>query len=73
MRSLTELSVGGISEVVMINGGWGMHHHLATLGIRPGKTVRQITIQPMGGPLLIEVEGTRVAIGRGMARRIMVK
>jgi len=43
------------------------------LGIRPGKMVRKITTQPMGGPLLLEVEGARVAIGRGMARRVMIK
>lgn len=72
-RTLLELSSGEMGEVVVIAGGWGIHYHLATLGIRPGKIVRKITTQPMGGPLLLEVEGARVAIGRGMAGRIMVR
>jgi len=46
---------------------------LARLGIRPGAVVRLVNSGPFAGPLLLEVEGLRVALGRGVARRIFVR
>jgi len=46
---------------------------LARLGVRPGAVVRLVSSGPLRGPLLVEVEGMRVALGRGVARRILVR
>jgi len=46
---------------------------LARLGVRPGAVVRLVSSGPFSGPLLVEVEGLRVALGRGVARRILVR
>lgn len=46
---------------------------LARLGIRPGAKVRLVNSGPWRGPLLVEVEGVRVALGRGVASRILVR
>ena len=73
MGTLVDLPVGRKAEVIELQGGWGMQRHLSSLGIRPGKIVRKITSQPMGGPIMVEVERARVAIGRGMAARIIIR
>ena len=72
MGTLVNLPIGSRAEVIELQGGWGMQRHLSSLGIRPGKVLRKITSQPMGGPIMVEVEGARVAIGRGMAARIII-
>lgn len=43
---------------------------LRALGIRPGKTVRSLCRQPLGGPLLACVDGRKVAIDMDIARTI---
>ncbi len=73
MGTLADLPIGSRAEVIELQGGWGMQRHLSSLGIRPGKIVRKITSQPMGGPIMVEVERARVAIGRGMAARIIIR
>ncbi|MFQ6065876.1 MAG: ferrous iron transport protein A [bacterium] len=73
MGTLLDLPVGVKAEVTHLRGGFGLQRHLASLGIMPGKTVQKITTQPMGGPIMLEVEGARIAIGRGMAGRVVVR
>jgi len=73
MGTLVDLPVGRKAQVIELQGGWGMQRHLSSLGIRPGKVLRKITNQPMGGPIMVEVERARVAIGRGMAARIIIR
>ena len=43
------------------------------MGFREGKKIRVISAQPAGGPLTIEIGGSRITIGRGMAQRIFVE
>jgi DtxR family Mn-dependent transcriptional regulator len=49
-----------------------MLRYLAEQGIRPGATLRVTERQPFGGPLFVEVEGERHAIGGDLARRMVV-
>jgi ferrous iron transport protein A len=72
-RPLTALSPGQEGQVVQVQGGRGMALRLARLGVRPGAVVRLVSSGPLRGPLLVEVEGMRVALGRGVARRILVR
>jgi len=71
--SLIELPIGIGAQIVELRGGFGMQRHLISLGVVPGKIIHKITSHPIGGPIVIEIEGARVAVGRGIARRIMVK
>jgi len=71
--TLTDLPVGIEAQIVELRGGFGMQRHLISLGIVPGKFIRKIATQPIGGPIIIEVEGARIAIGRGIARRTIVR
>ena len=45
---------------------------LTDLGLTPGTNVTVVKSAPFNGPLEITVRGSRLAIGRGMASRILV-
>jgi ferrous iron transport protein A len=42
-------------------------------GLYVGDVVRVLRIAPMGGPLLIEVNGREIALGRALAEKILVE
>jgi len=73
METLLSLPLGVRAQVMGIQSGFGMQRHLMSLGIMPGKIIKKITIQPMGGPIMFEVGGVRIAIGRQIANRVIVK
>jgi ferrous iron transport protein A len=56
--------------LVKIDAGRRLTHRLAELGLTPGVKLR--VVQVNGGPLLISVRGSRIAIGRGMADKLLV-
>ena len=45
---------------------------LSDLGLTPGTNVTVVKSAPFNGPLEVTVRGSRLAIGRGMASRILV-
>lgn len=59
-------------HVVGIEGGWGVRQRLNQMGIHPGDRILVKRSGVMGGPILIQVHGTEVALGRGMARKVIV-
>lgn len=61
------------ARVVDIQGGWGIRRRLGQMGIHPGDIVTVLRYGPLGGPILIEVHGFQVALGRGIASRITVE
>ena len=44
--------------------------YLASLGVRPGVVLRVLEPEPFGGPLWIEIEGQRRALGTPLARLV---
>jgi len=48
------------------------HRRLNDLGLTPGTKVTVIKSAPFNGPLEVSVRGSLLAIGRGMAGRILV-
>jgi len=69
---LTMLEPGRTARIVGVSGGHGFVQRLASFAILPGREVRVLRFAPVG-PLMISVgDAGRVALGRGMANRIMV-
>jgi ferrous iron transport protein A len=65
-------SPGKLLKVVTINAGWGLQRRLADMGLIPGAQVMVINgYHP--GPLLIDIRGSRLGLGFGVAQKIMVK
>ncbi len=60
-------------KVVSISGGWGIRQRLGCLGIHPGDIVTVKRSAIMQGPILISVHGNQVALGRGVARRVVLE
>lgn len=67
------LPAGKSAVVVGLQGGRGVMRKLDAMGLRPGKTVRMLSSQFMAGPITVLVNGRQVAMGRGIARRILVR
>ena len=61
------------SRVVFIEGGQGVRSHLNTLGIHVGDRLEVVERAPFHGPVLVQVNGIRLALGRGVARRVRVE
>jgi len=71
--SLIRVRAGEDRRVVRIMGGYGIIRKLNLLGIKEDRNIKKVSSQPMRGPVVIEVGGSQVAIGYGMARRIIVE
>ncbi len=71
--SLAQLGTGESGTVVEVAGGRGLAGRLEALGIRPGKRITKISSEIMRGPVVIQVDRAEIAVGFGMARRIVVR
>jgi len=72
MMTLESVDVRRQARVILIEGGHGVRSHLNTLGIHIGDWLTVVERAPFRGPVLVEVNGTRVAIGRGIANKVKV-
>jgi len=71
--TLARIRAGQSGIVVQVQGGHGLVNRLGALGIIPGKRITKISSMLMRGPVTVEVDRTRVAIGFGMASKILVQ
>ena len=71
--SLTDMNLGRSGIVVEILGGHGMISRLDAIGLRLCKRVRKVSSMLMRGPIVVEVDGFQIAIGYGIASRIIVE
>ncbi len=71
--TLARMQTGQSGIVVQIQGGRGLISRLNALGIRPGKRITKVSSMFMRGPVTIQVGNAQLAIGFGMANRIIVE
>ena len=71
--TLAQMQNGQSGVVVEIQGGRGITSRLDALGIRPGQRVTKVGSMFMRGPVTMQVGNAQVAIGFGMATRIIVE
>jgi ferrous iron transport protein A len=71
--TLAEMKTGQTGTVVGVLGGHGLIRRLDALGIRPGKKVTKLSSTLFRGPVTLRVNNTQVAVGFGMARKIIVE
>jgi ferrous iron transport protein A len=72
MMTLDTVQLKKTARVTSIDGGRGVRSHLNTLGIHVGDELKVIEKAPFRGPVLVEVHGMRVALGRGIAAKVVV-
>lgn len=73
MTHLNYADTGRPLRVASIDGGREVRSRLATMGVLPGAIVQIVTRGPWGGPVLVEVDGTRVALGHKVAEKVLVE
>ena len=71
--NLLNVKNGKWVRVKNFRGGRGMQRRLAQLGFLPGNRVRIIRTAPFHGPLIMEVEGREIVLGRRVASHIIVE
>jgi ferrous iron transport protein A len=71
--TLADMRTGQTGTVVEVLGGHGLVRRLDALGIRPGKKVTKINSTLFHGPVMLRADNTQVAVGFGMARKIIVE
>lgn len=71
--TVAQMRTGQTGTVVGVMGGLGLARRLDALGIRPGRQVTKMSSTLFHGPVTLGVNSSRVAVGFGMARRIVVK
>jgi len=72
MITLLELAQGEKAVVKGFKGGYKLRVQLNNLGIHEGDTI-EIKKKGAFGPLLISVHNSNVALGRGVASKILVE
>ena len=70
--TLRQMQAGQSGIVVQIQGGHGLINRLSALGIRPGKRITKVGSMFMRGPVTIQLGSAQVAIGFGMANKVIV-
>jgi ferrous iron transport protein A len=73
MIDLSRMGQNETGQIVKLQGGYGLTSRLEAMGIRVGVTITKKSAQLMRGPIIAQVGNTQVAIGFGMARKIMVE
>lgn len=60
-------------KVIALKGGESLRAHLTRYGLFEGDCLRVLRAAPLRGPLLVEVNGREIALGRGVAEKILVE
>jgi len=60
-------------KVVEVHAGTGLQNRLLSLGVYPGKEIIKLSQFALRGPVAIKVGRTVLALGHGMASKIIVE
>jgi len=70
---LDMMGAGESGEVVDVRGGPGMVRRLAEMGLVPGARLSVVVGAGGPGPVMVRLGGGKLGLGRGMARRVLVR
>jgi len=70
---LTQMQPGESGIIKEIQGGPGFARKLQSRGVRPEKKISKVSSHFWRGPQIIEIDNLEIAVGFGMARRILVE
>ncbi len=60
-------------KVTALDGSQRLRARLTQYGLFEGDCLRVLRAAPLDGPLLVEVNGREIALGRGVAEKIIVE
>ena len=68
---LSQLPPGSRGRIARVLGGRGKARRLMEMGLTPGSEV--LVLRNEAGPVLVRVRGVTIAMGRGLARSVLVE
>ncbi len=71
--TLNQMKKGIKARIIKFEGGYGLEKKLDALGVRKDKVITKISNSFIGGPVTIEIGNNTIAIGQGMATKIVVE
>jgi len=71
MTNLLEIPLNAAFRIMQIQEK--TRQKLLQYGLHVGDVVRVVRIAPLGGPLLVDINSREIAIGREIAKKIMVE
>lgn len=71
--SLIKMKAGQKGRVVEVAAGIGLQDRLMSMGIYEGKEITKFSHFALRGPVAIKVDRTVLALGHGMASKIIVE
>jgi len=71
--SLSDVKDGQTVVITSVNGGRMMKKRLADLGLTSGTEIKVVRRTLFSGPVQVEVSGSRLVLGRGLASKISVE
>lgn len=70
---LATLAAGQFSRVTRVHSqDAALLRHLGELALYPGTMVRVLEVAPFDGPMILDVDGRRQVVGRGVAEQVFV-
>lgn len=70
---LNKMKSGEKGVISSLAGSQNLIQRLHNLGIRPGKKITKISNHFWKGPVTIQIDRTKVALGFGMAGKVLVE
>ena len=70
--NLTKVEPGREVIVIQLTGGSQFQEKAESLGLRTGIRIKKLSAQVMRGPVTIKIGNTKVALGYGMAKKVLV-
>ncbi len=70
---LTKLKAGQSGTIKELHCGQGICRRLASMGFRPGKHITKVSSMLLGGPVVVSIDRRQLAIGNGMAQKVLVE
>jgi ferrous iron transport protein A len=71
-QPITSLETGTTAVILRLDGGQLFQKKMGSMGIREQKTLRLVAKHPFHGPVVVEVDGRAITLGRRMAEHILV-
>ena len=70
---LAKLKKGVKAKIVEVTAGKQMAHRLSSIGLRHGAYITKLSTFALKGPVTVKVGSTTIALGHGMAEKVMVE
>ena len=71
--TLATMAKGRTGRILEVRGGECLRQRLEVLGIRPGRSLTKVSNAFLKGPVLVQLGTARVAVGFGMAAKVLVE